>query len=351
MKIGILTFHWCYNYGAIIQAWALQTYLSSCGHEVFVINYEPTRSRLPWWTVSLRQHSLRRLARDIHFHSFRRYRLCETIEVLSVTDIAELALDAVIVGSDQVWNIKYLTWPSGKYNDVYFLHGDLGKTKKLTYAASIGHGGWRDYRWKEDLLSDIRDFDAISVRETVARDELAAFDVNSILVPDPTLLLDSKDYDEITQPINVEKSYIFAYLLSEYDKVRPMVDRARLETHKDAYMVAPSRLQDSTFGMLAPGKWLSAIRHSSFVITDSFHGTALSVIFNIPFATILKPGMTMMNGRVTGLLNAVRLDNRIVSSASDIVTLMNEPIKWDAVNGRLDRMRARGCSWLAENLR
>jgi len=59
----------------------------------------------------------------------------------------------------------------------------------------------------------------------------------------------------------------------------------------------------------------------------------------------------MMNGRVTGLLNAVRLDNRIVSSASDIVTLMNEPIKWEDVNASVDRMRATGRSWLAENLR
>ena len=231
------------------------------------------------------------------------------------------------------------------------MHGGLGNAKKLTYAASIGHGVWRDYRWKDDLLTDIRAFEAISVREAVARDELASLGVNSTLVPDPTLLLDVKDYDKIMQPITTKKPYIFAYLLSEYDRVRPMMERVRLETHKGVHLLAPSYLKDSTFAILDPSKWLYAISHSSFVITDSFHGTALSLVFNVPFATILKPGLSMMNGRVTGLLNTFGLDHRVASSASDIIALMNEPIKWDVVNGCMERTRATGRSWLAENLR
>ena len=351
MKIGILTFHWCYNYGAIIQAWALQSCLSSFGHEVFVINYDPTRSQLPWWMVALRQRSLRRFARDMYFHLFRRRHFCETVAVSSIKDIAALSLDAVIVGSDQVWNVQYLTCPSGKYNDVYLLHGSLGETKKLTYAASIGHGGWRDYRWKDDLIADIRAFDSISVREAVACDELAAFGVISTLVPDPTLLLKVKDYEKITRSKKTKKPYIFSYLLSEYDKVLPMVEHVSRETHKDFYVVSPSHLKESEFCFLDPCKWLSALRYSSFVVTDSFHGTMLSLIFNVPFATVLKPGAPKMNSRVTGLLNAVGLGSRIASSVSDIIAFMNNPINWSDVNGRIDKMRAQGCAWLTENLR
>lgn len=349
MKVGILTFHWCYNYGAVIQAWALQTYLSDCGHEAVIINYEPTHTRLPWWTVALRQHSLRRYLRDAKFRAFRKQRLCETLMVSSVADIAALGLDAVIVGSDQVWNVQYHTCPNGKYNSLYFLHGDLGGTRKFAYAASIGHGGWWDYRWREDLLSDIRDFDAVSVREHVAQNELASFRIKSTVVPDPSLLVKPSAYDRIIKPLDENRPYVFAYLLSEYDRIRPMVEKAC--GINQAHMVSLSHINESRLRLLAPEKWLSAIRNADFVITDSFHGTALSIAFNVPFATILKPNKTAMNARVTGLLDAVGLNDRIVVSSSDILDLMGKRADWNNVNARLERMRSVGKEWLAKNLR
>ena len=351
MKIGILTFHWCYNYGAVIQAWALQTHLSECGHEAFIINYEPTRTRLPWWTVALRQRSFRRFLRDSQFRAFRKHRLCETLRVLSVTDIATLGLDAVIVGSDQVWNVQYLTWPSGKYNSIYFLHGDLSGIRKIAYAASIGHGGWGDYRWREDLLSDIRDFDAVSVREYVAQDELTSFGIKSTVVPDPSLLVKLSAYDQIIKPPNENRPYVFSYLLSEYERVRPMVDEVCGIKKKKVHIVTLSRLGDSKLEFLAPERWLSAIRYADFVITDSFHGTALSIVFNVPFAAVLKSDKTAMNARITGLLDAVGLNDRIATSSSGILNLMDKLVDWNSVNDRLERMRSIGKEWLVKNLR
>lgn len=350
MKVGILTFHWCYNYGAVIQAWALQTYLSDCGHETFIINYEPTRTLLPWWTVALRQHSFRRFLRDMQFRAFRKHRLCETLNVSSMADIAALGFDAIIVGSDQVWNVQYLTWPSGKYNGNYFLHGDLCRARKLAYAVSIGHGGWRDYCWKEDLLSDIRNFDAVSVRECVAQDELTSFGIKSTVVPDPVILVNPSVYDRIITPRNENGPYVFSYLLSEYDRVRPMVDKVCGIKKKIVHIVTLSHLSDSKLGFLAPEKWLSAVRYASFAITDSFHGTALSIVFNVPFAVVLKSNKTAMNARITGLLAAVGLNDRIATSSSDILNLMDKQIDWNNVNGRLRHMRSVGKEWLAENL-
>ena len=350
MKIGILTFHACCNFGAVVQAWALQTYLTGCGQDAVVINYEPVRATLPWWMVALRRRDFKRLYRDWQFRFFRRCHMCETKQVSSVSDVAALGLDAVVVGSDQVWNVEYFTKPDGRYNELYFLHGDIGKAKKLAYAASIGHGGWADYRWKEELLADVRDFDAISVREEVARNELAAFGVDATLVPDPTLLLEREDYCRIAMTPNIGKPYVFSYLLSEYNRVRPIVERVSLAKRTDAYLTALSSIHDSNVDFLSPGKWLGGIRGARFVITDSFHGTALSIIFNIPFATVLKFDKPKMNSRVTELLERTGLSGRIAESAEDALRFFDEPVDWNAVNRRLEEIRKCGRIWLEERI-
>ena len=351
MKIGILTFHSSYNYGAIVQAWALQTHLLRCGHDVSIINYEPVRSSLPWWTVPLRKCDFKRLVRDWQFRSFRRSYLHETKNVSSVAGIATLGLDAVIVGSDQVWNVQYFTRPDGRYNDVYLLHGHLGTTTRLAYAASIGNGEWERYRWKDELLDDIRAFDAISVREAVAREELKTFGIEASLVPDPVLLLDQTDYNRLTHSSKMGKHYIFSYLLSEYTHVRPMVEIVSVATRKNAYLVVLSSIHDTKVDIISPKKWLSALANADFVITDSFHGTALSIIFNVPFVTILKSDKPTMNARVTELLEAVGLSSRIVGSVSEILTRINDAIEWDVVNKHLAALRETGRMWLMRELK
>ena len=351
MKIGILTFHSSYNYGAIVQAWALQTHLLRYGHDVFIINYEPVRSTLPWWTVSLRKRDFKRFVRDWQFHSFRRRYLHETNNVSSVSEIALLGLDAVIVGSDQVWNVQYFTRADGGYNDIYFLRGNLGNTRKLAYAASIGHGGWGNYCWKNELYTDIKAFDAISVRETVAMKELKSFGIESSLVPDPVLLLDRTDYNCLMCSHKVGEPYIFSYLLSEYMHVRPMVEAISLATRTNAYLVVLSDLHNSKVDIISPNRWLSAIANAKFVITDSFHGTALSIVFNVPFVTFLKSNKPAMNARVTELLAVVGLSDRVVSSASEILKKMHDTIEWNVVNNRLAVLRENGRMWLMRELR
>lgn len=350
MKIGILTFNFAYNYGAVIQAWALRTYLASLGHKVQIVNYEPKRGFLPWWAVELIHWNRRRFLQHLKFRSFRRRYLTETHPVYDREELEQLQFDAIIVGSDQVWNVCYFTEAGGKFNQVYFLHGLPRNVRRVAYAASIGSGHWGECAWKDELLADVREFTSRSVRETFARNELIQFGINSVHVPDPTLLLERRKYDEQMPSSNDGSIYLFAYLLTELDAGRRVCSLAQKEFPHPVRFVALNVMENQDGMIPSPQAWLSLLRNARFVITDSFHGVALSIVFNVPFVALLKPGKPGANARIVELLERMKLRDRIVTPETLDCNIFHSRINWGRVNENVSRFRTVGESFLAEAL-
>ena len=136
MKIGILTFHFAINYGAVIQSWALQKYLQKLGHDAFIINYDPRHYRYARWLHALKK-GMKFCAREIRFRVFRKKYLKETKLFSYNEQICNLGFDAYIVGSDQVWNVDFFN-----FNRRYFLDFVGNEERKIAYAASVGEGRW-----------------------------------------------------------------------------------------------------------------------------------------------------------------------------------------------------------------
>jgi len=208
MRIGLLTLRLHFNYGGILQAYALQKFLQRLGYEVILIDRQSNESNL---LDRIKKHVFKRVFRKRYredreksasllirpfIHSYFPLR---TIPIVSDKQMHELvkeySLDAIVVGSDQVWRPSYTK--SLVLN--YFLDFANEQTIKLSYAASFGEDKWDNTpELTEKLKSLLSQFNALSVREDSAVQICRTiFDRNSYHHVDPTLLLDQEDYLEL----------------------------------------------------------------------------------------------------------------------------------------------------------
>lgn len=326
MKIGILTFHCAHNYGAVLQAYALQEYLLSLGHEVYIIDYRPdylvklyqvfSRERIPANSFFLRLlvgeciRLPRYIKRYKSFNSFiGRYMRLASVDLGD----AYSDFDAFVFGSDQIWNKNIC---GGKYDPIYL--GKFGASrdrKKIAYAASAGHISMNT---KDLSLLDVslRDFDMIGVREVSLCKLLQSFfplKVHTVL--DPTLLVDRTVFDQIARKPNVSQKYIVVYQVYLSD-----------DTNRDIMRIAESLagqiggiVIDLSFQIAvsakyrrdaSPEEFLGYIKYADAIITNSFHGTAFSVIFQKPFYTVKMH--TEIDLRAQSLLEEIALTERFI---------------------------------------
>ena len=198
MKIYIVTCNNAYNYGAVLQAYALQTYIEKYGHDVKIIDFYPKNLRKI--SEKYRKNVIFKIIRAILYYpdykksakvfgDFARSFLNLTSPCHNIVDINNLPLaDLYIAGSDQIWNPVI----GNAFEDAYFLNLNK-KINKISYAASIGLKEL-DNEYISYLKSRLKDFDAISVREEVTNIILNDIGINSVNVIDPVYLLSSKEW-------------------------------------------------------------------------------------------------------------------------------------------------------------
>lgn len=350
MKIGILTFHFALNYGAVIQAWALSQYLTGLGHDVRIINYNPAKTKLPWWIRTIWHKQWQQLYRTVKFRCFCRKYLKETRPIFDVKDIEELNLDVIVVGSDQVWNVDFFKQKDGRFNPVYFLDGLSADAKKIAYAASMGEALPPSYCWREELIQALKAFDARLVREDFAKRELQKFGCASEWVIDPTLLVNPDIYDELTSKEAERESYLFSYLLTQIDAGLNLCEQYRKLNPCEFRLVTLRSIKNKNLVFPSPRQWMSLLRNARFVITDSFHGVALSIAFNVPFAVLLKQASVGQNTRIIELLERIGLTDRIIDPKSLNEAVFAKKIDWTFVNEHIREFRMHSRMLLKDDL-
>lgn len=323
MKIGILTLQGATNYGAVLQVLGLRTYLERCGHKVDVIDYytpevygfydyhifsKPVSAR------SIVSKTLRRHRNEREFRAFDDFRHehlsfslhCETCDELKA--ICE-GYDAVICGSDQVWNPK----ANGGHNKEYFLGAIDGSiTKKVSYAASFGNIECAR-GLENDIAEWLSDYSGISVREEEAVNYVSSLcNISVERVIDPSMLLDADDYKRYEQPIDTPDHFILTYMLGSNEGMTRAVETASAVLGLPVVALG-RKMPNSTFIKdIGPGEFLSLYRKADAVITSSFHGTAFSLLYGKPFVTFGNGGY---NSRMETLLSAVGQIERFTPDA------------------------------------
>lgn len=344
MKIGVITFHWAANYGAVLQAYALCSYLNSLGHEAEIINYFPPKYKKTVLRAFLTRHvtSIPQRIRDISkqkkIENFRKNNMKRT-EYFSSGNIIKAkapVYDCYICGSDQIWNMSFLRYGERKRTYTYFL--DFAPENKVlaSYAASFGTTQYAD-DLKDDLKQKLQRFDFISVREETGINILSELGFRNVcIVPDPTILLTKNYYEKFVKVLDREKDYAYSYMLHGREN--------------DADMIF-SNLSNKGISIVSCDNngvenWLTDIYYCKFVVTNSFHGVVFSVIFEKPFAAVLIKG-SGMNDRIITFLKKIGLQDRIFDGDTAI---LDKSIDWKQVSKRLQEYRSIGCDYINQIL-
>lgn len=349
MKIGIITFAWSKNYGAALQAYALQSILKGIGHDAFVVPINPELHR-----GMIRQFigrgigaTIRKIREWILFCSFDDFRrehydfggICKGDYAYFIANCPDA--DVFVVGSDQVWNLSVMQSPIEE--EFYFLKMCPDSIKRVAYAASWSMQ-YISSDAEERLKPLLAKFSAISVREKSGVAILGRMGLSAQWMPDPTMLLTSREWAERLGFEITPENRIFDYQLqwdSEYDCIR-LAKRLGREMNMKVTVPYPS---GNAF--LSPKDWVRTLASSRFVITNSFHGVVFSVLFHVPFVVSLIRGrFSGMNERVITLLGRLGLERRIIKREEDVATLLSSSIHWDEVDNRLFAWRTEALEFL-----
>lgn len=334
-KTGIITVHKNVNYGANLQAFASSRYLCKQGYDCRVIDYtlpehEKSNHLLSWLKQSWDGEKNKSLSRKLKlaaalllsmprkhrrlkaFAKFRKTHIGLTPVCKSIGDVERLCLDTVICGSDQIWNPTI----TGGIKPIFFSSVNGVKTR-ISYAASMGRDKFDDAD-EEKVKQLVSALDYCSVREENTAEYISSLTGRKVeTVCDPVFLLDRADYEAVSAKRLFKKDYILLYSVVHNDALsaiaKAYADRHGLKLIEicAAKDKNATHKQITTFG---PSEFLSAFQHAKTVFTNSFHGTAFSLIFEKDFYIVdNKEG----GSRITNLLSKVGLGRRLVSSTVD----------------------------------
>lgn len=349
MKVGTLTFHWASNYGAILQAYALQQFLRDRGVSTEIVDYVPVRVVAIRFVQRLRQRAFADFARERKMRRFRRHHLSVSAKrYRSRPSLGNSGgkYDAFVCGSDQIWNEWFTLNAEGGPTLSYLLDFVPPEAKRISYAASFGV----DHLSREMIevvKPALAKFDALSVREQSGAAIVASLGMAATVVVDPTLLLTATDYEKLIGAHRPAVTYrLFSYLLHGDQVAANEVRDYLVATHfpgERPYQKGPISVLD----------WLYHLKNAEQVLTNSFHGVVFCLIFKRPFVVVAVEGAgSTMNGRFATLLAAVGLEDRMVRSSDPVMLdqLLAKEIDWSAVGVALESMRSASSKFLMEAL-
>lgn len=373
MRIGILTLPLHTNYGGILQAYALQTVLERMGHEVVVFD-TPNRMPLPP-LKDIPKCFLKRIIKKLLGRNqkifYEYYHNKKVIPVVSqntqrfinshihrkeISDFKELdrdSYDAIVVGSDQVWRPLYFVpgWRWQEIENAFLSFASNWNIKRLSYAASFGTEDW-EYTDQQTRRCKalLQVFDAISVRETNGVTLCKKyFDIDSVHVLDPTMLLNEADYSIFFQKANTPKSNgtLLNYILDETEKSSALIMNVANQKFLRAFSVNNPYENDETKPLnerIKPSveKWLRGFYDAEFVITDSFHACVFSILFKKQFVVVGNKERGL--SRIESLLLCFGIENRIVEDSAQVMRL--PLIDYDTVYIKLEKYRKKSFEFL-----
>lgn len=368
MVIKIITCHDVVNYGASLQALALQTYLSKLKHDVKIIDYLPSYMQMyNIWNVSPKSHLYKLSKYSSVFkliYAFRTYLKLRATKgrikafkrfnslYLNLTNHYETyeqicqnppIADLYIAGSDQIWS-TYLK--NGRDAAFYLAFGNIC-TKRISYAASFGFseiiGGFDCY-----VKSLLNNFNAISVREQTGCNIVNKLGFKSVNVLDPVFLLSKNDWLEllnIKEPI-IKNKYVLVYdlfhtdnRLNKYSSLLANKYKLKIVAVND---VTETKYADININNAGPSEFVNLIYNAEYIIADSFHATAFSIIFKKQFYIFYNKANI---SRISDLLSNINLTERLNSNAE----LPN--INWKNIDYHLNQKISESKNFLINNLK
>ncbi len=356
MKVGILTYHRAENYGALLQAYALMTYLRQSGHDVSFVDYWP-QYHVDHYHIFSWQHFKSRNIKGKFFYILwfilwgrvlyskkrkltrfmnKRLGVPSRIRYKNQDDVCS-EYDVVIYGSDQIWRKQEFDSFTG-FNPWYFGSENINAPLKIAYAASMGRVDDITATEMEQLQSLWSNFNRISVREKDLQQLVLSAGYQADLVLDPVFLLPKEEWEKIIPQTKKDTPYILYYnLLSSCESdafVSILKERTGLPVKEISFIYDKNHSERGYIHDASIESFLNLIDNAALVVSNSFHGLAFSIIFKKNF---FVSGLNDKSSRITSLLDVLGLEERLVSSEN-----YNEdsfkPIDYSVVTPKLTKL-------------
>jgi len=329
MKIGILTYHRSHNFGALLQAFALKTYLNSLGYDGQIIDYFPDfhkeTYRLWSWRLFWHKNLISKIKSGLKIifsfagkrqKSKKINRFIDKYLAPTPIPTADEPFDTVIYGSDQIWRYQDNMIFTG-FDDIYFGSEQIPAKKRITYSASMGiivnNAETRQY-----LQTALKRFSAVAVREQNLLNFIQPLTTKNVyLTADPVFLLPREEWETMVRPAHTVEKYILVYdllsspVVGQIAKILSKNKNLPVVRIRSSVNIIENRYNKS---IIDPIEFLSLIKHAEYVVTSSFHGVAFSIIFKKEFYVNLPKN----RGRVENLLARLGVSERMINSISEL---------------------------------
>lgn len=365
LNIGVMTWFSYENYGTVLQAVATQQVLRDLGHSPLLINYRPrsTRGRNEKLAYSdLANKAKSKIKRKLErkggsFTSVRRSDLfseflcsyCKLSEPAnSFPELRQLAsnLDACICGSDQVWSPNC-------FDENYFLPFVEDANRKISYAPSFGASSIVDPEIKRRTRDLLADFGSISVRETAGAEIVESLTGSRpSVVLDPTLLLGKDVWASFAaDKVNTPDRYVLGYFLGDSSRYERSAEACAEKLGLPLVCIPAFVGQKHSVGFeVGPSEFLKLFLNASYVLTDSFHGTAFATNFGVPFSVYKRfsdSDPKSQNSRITSFLGLVGLEDRLIAAEEMSV---DTGLSFNLAHKKLTEMRSDSITFLKNAL-
>jgi hypothetical protein len=358
MRIGLLTYHRSHNYGAVLQAYALKTYILSLGYDVEFIDYWPQYheemyalwSWNKFWHHSIKGKIKMLISICIKFHEQHKRRklfldFIDTYIVPKNSNKKEI-YDLAIYGSDQIW--RYQQHPSYKgYNEIYFGNDVVQAKRKISFSASMGL-----IKSNKETVSFLKrvlkNFDALAVREIELLNliqPLTPLTVHHTL--DPVFLLEKEQWEIISAPRQMQGKYILLYNLQSNKIAEEIANNLSKQTKLPVILLngGVQFFRRKNYEKISgPKEFISWIKYAEYVVSSSFHGVAFSIIFQKEFYA----SQSINIERVKSLLNITGLTDRFIMDISKLEHIV--PINYNSVDDKLNYYKMLSANYLTSEL-
>lgn len=372
-KIALLNLHSSnQNYGAVLQAAALQEFLKVAGYKpvnIKLLQVE-TRSSLRIFLSKLKFKINQTLnpikfftvGNDQIFEDFRKEWITETDVTYSAKNISSISSDSeflfYIVGSDQVWRLNYVAENVKNY---FFDFVNNNDAKKIAYAASFGMDSWEGSKNKNltlDIKALLNDFHAVSVREDSGVDICReTFQCQSTHVLDPTLLVGRDYFEKVIKESDVpsQSNKIVYYKLDpdeDFMHCLKMLSDELNSPFENIYFKEEEKGKSIRRSYNSVPVWLAKLRDASLIVTDSYHCVCFALLFNKPFIHFNNPSRG--NARLESLFRLLSIDSKDVTIESSL-DIKNKKHKYFSnfadINSKLEQLRADSAEFLYSSLK
>lgn len=323
-QIGIVTYHRAHNFGALLQAYGLKSYLESMGYKVDIVDYFPryhSQMYALWpfeyfkkWKISQKAKFIIDFPFIVRKKHMRR-RIFEDFinSYIKPAPIGAVSrYDVLVYGSDQIW--RYQDNPLFKgYNEVYFGKGEIAAQRRITYSASMGKMDQFDDH-VDFFRESLKNFDSIAVREDDLLEKIQPLATQKVaLTIDPIFLIPIDSWKKLISDRKRNGPYILLYNLLSDDKLKRTAEEISRLTGfpivELAGKIKRGNQGEAVEEFVGPKEFLTWLFYADFVVTSSFHGVAFSILFQKQFLTFLPRN----SGRVISLLNRLGIGDRFIS--------------------------------------